>query len=474
MIGSFGSRRVSPGRGWRYVVIVVIVVVAALALVPEAFADGWSLQSVPLPRSPGTTRLNGVACPATNDCYAVGSDTPAGVGSEPTALIEKWNGTEWFVFNLGGPAGELDSVSCPTTSFCEAVGDYRPFSADVPLVYTWGGGGFQQQYVPVQGSLNGVSCQSASFCLAVGVETFPTFGPLNEEWTGSTFGQLSSGNHTPDAHLNAVSCAAGQSFYCLSVGQEQTADGQYRPLVEQFDDGSLETISNTEDGRFVVQPSGTTDAELTGVYCLFSTDCQVVGNYVPSTNTPSNPWAAETTSSGWKLESVPPANGDAGFGSGDDLTCPNECWAVGYYEAASGQQPLADTLNGPSWALASVPNPSGTHPVLNGAACAQINYCEAVGDYQNSAGNVVPFAEQYFYSVPSGCQHPPCRPPQPGTPHHIALTASGTEAHGATVIAVLRKPRTLVLLVQDTRRHRQVIIGLVPLDHYPIGTFRIP
>ena len=126
MIGSFGSRRVSPGRGWRYVVIVVIVVVAALALVPEAFADGWSLQSVPLPRSPGTTRLNGVACPATNDCYAVGSDTPAGVGSEPTALIEKWNGTEWFVFNLGGPGGELDSVSCPTTSFCEAVGDLPP------------------------------------------------------------------------------------------------------------------------------------------------------------------------------------------------------------------------------------------------------------------------------------------------------------------------------------------------------------
>jgi hypothetical protein len=41
------------------------------------------------------------------------------------------------------------------------------------------------------------------------------------------------------------------------------------------------------------------------------------------------------------------------------------------------------------------------------------------------------------------------------------------------VIAVLRKPRTLVLLVQDTRRHRQVITGLVPLDHYPIGTFRI-
>jgi hypothetical protein len=42
------------------------------------------------------------------------------------------------------------------------------------------------------------------------------------------------------------------------------------------------------------------------------------------------------------------------------------------------------------------------------------------------------------------------------------------------VIAVMREPRTLVLLVQGTRRHSEVIIGLVPLDRYPIGTFRIP
>jgi hypothetical protein len=417
MITWFKRRRTHPGRVWHRPLAAAIVVFAGMALAPAAFADGWSLQSVPLPRSPGHTELKGVSCPATNDCYAVGFDEPAGIDTVATALIEKWNGTEWFVFNLGGPGvnSELNSVSCPSTSFCEAVGDDSGNDPQaVPLVYTWGSGGLRQQNVPVglNGSLNGVSCQSASFCLAVGHATAPGSGPLNLEWTGSGFGQLPGGNHTQEASLDAVSCAAGQSFYCLSVGQEQTADGQFRPLVEQFDDGSLETLSNTGDGRFVVQPSGTSYAELTGVYCLFSTDCQVVGDYVSSTNL-FQPWAAETTSSGWTLESVPPANVDAGFGLGDDLACPNECWAVGYYEGASGQQPLADTFNGANWALASMPVPSGTRPALDGVACAQINYCEAVGDYQNSAGNFVPFAEQYFYSVPSGCQHPPCRPPQP-------------------------------------------------------------
>jgi hypothetical protein len=49
----------------------------------------------------------------------------------------------------------------------------------------------------------------------------------------------------------------------------------------------------------------------------------------------------------------------------------------------------------------------------------------------------------------------------------------GTERHGATVIAVLHKPRTLVLLVQGIRRHHPVIIGLVPLGSHPVGTSKI-
>ncbi len=41
------------------------------------------------------------------------------------------------------------------------------------------------------------------------------------------------------------------------------------------------------------------------------------------------------------------------------------------------------------------------------------------------------------------------------------------------MIAVLHQPRRLVLLVQGVRHHHRVIIGLVPLGHYPPGTSRI-
>jgi hypothetical protein len=41
------------------------------------------------------------------------------------------------------------------------------------------------------------------------------------------------------------------------------------------------------------------------------------------------------------------------------------------------------------------------------------------------------------------------------------------------VIAVLHKPRTLVLLVQGIRRRHPVIIGLVALGSHPVGTSKI-
>ncbi len=483
MIRSFEPRGISPGRGWRHLLTGLIVVVAALALAPAAFADGWSLQSVPTPSGTISSQLFGVSCPATNDCYAVGQDDQS---SGQVALIEHWNGSSWSVYDLGGPgsASGLDSVSCPTTSFCEAVGSYSTSGAiQVPLAYTWGTGGFAQQPVAVPAGddddyLTSVSCQSSSFCLAVGVDnSTATTQPLVEKWTGSAFGRLPGGDNSGTALLNAVSCAAAQSFYCLGVGGERTADGVARPYVVQFDDGGLESISNTSDGRFVVQPSGTADAVLTGVSCLDASTCRVIGNYYGTTaQTEINPWAAVTTSSGWSLQSVPPSDANVGF-AGDSVDCPSECWAVGNYVFSNGL--FADTLVGSTWEFATLPAPTGTEPELNGVSCAQVNYCESVGFYTTSAGKFEAFAEQYTYTIPSSgsggrkCVSLNCPPPPPVTPHHFALAARGLEQHGATVTATLKKPKTLVLLVHGVRHHHPVIVGLVALGRHPAGTSEI-
>jgi hypothetical protein len=477
----------------------VTVALAALALSPTAFADGWTLQSIKTDSSWVSSALNGVSCPpgVTNNCYAVGDYE---VNNSFSALIEHWNGSSWSIVSTSGPAGSsssgLNSVSCPSVTYCMAVGGYSSGGDVFPLVYTWGNApgvtllSFAQQSVPLkpdeQGFLNDVSCQSSTFCVAVGGSGpagHPIFtSALQEVWKGAGFTEQQGGAGSQNARLNAVSCAPAQSSFCMAVGFVRPL-GQGGPAlayVESYDGKTWVAQTNTSDGRFVVQPSNTTDAFLTGVYCLYSAYCQMVGNDYPTGSGREAAWGAELNG-GWRLTSPPPSAEDVLFGGlgGNALACPSGCWAVGQYANASANayQVFADNLDesGTQWAFASLPNPSGTQPLLNTVTCPQIDYCEAVGEYIGSSGKPVAFAEQFTYTPPPGhkCTDPDCPPPRPGTPHHFSLTAHGTERNGATVTALLHKPRALVLLVRGLRHRRPVIVGLVSLGSHPAGTSRI-
>lgn len=473
------KRRSSPGRAWRRPLTVVVVVVAALALAPAAFADGWALQSAQTESNWAASGLNGVACPypgtfsLTSRCIAVGYEQVT--GGAPAALIELWSGSAWSIEMAGGPPGssqsELDSVSCPSPAFCMAVGHYDTANGGGgPLVYTMNNGAWLQQNVPNGPQhFDSVSCQSSTFCVAV--------GEFAAVWNGSSFTpQTSISGGPPAAFLRSVSCAAAQSGFCVAVGDLFGLAQSTLPDAEAYENGQW--FAKTGPGGAFPEPAGTSDAFLTGVYCITSQDCQVAGNYFTSSHV-GEVWGAKLSGSTWSLTSLPPSNAFAELGTGgNNLTCPSDCWAVGSYAGASGQQVLADNLSGTVWGFASLPTPNGVAPQLNAVSCAQINYCEAVGSSSNAEGAVA-VAEGYVYTPPPAgrggkCTDPDCPPPKPGTPHHFALSASGPEAHGAAVIAVLHKPRTLVLLVQKVRHHRHVIVGLVPLGHDPIGTFRIP
>jgi hypothetical protein len=450
--GAFTIGGIGLGRRRRGAVVAAATALAVLALVPAASASGWALQSVQTQNSWLASQLNGVSCAAANDCYGVGfSKVVANQTSQTSALIEHWNGTAWSIWNSGGPTGtnfsELTSVSCLSSTFCIAVGEYDSGGNTLPLAYTWSGGaGLTQQNAPLSpaatGSFASVSCQSSSFCEAVGT-TLPANAvsrvPLVEEWNGSAMMQQASGPSSGDASLRAVSCAVAQSGFCMAVGIENLGGSPTEtivPYVEALNGSGWVTQTKTSDDRFVVQPAGTSAVVLSGVQCEDASDCQLVGNYYTSTGGQVvSVWGAKLASGSWTLESLPPANGSAGFGLGDDLACPgsSDCWAVGNYANGGSLQLFADNLNAGQWGFATLPNPPGTEPALGAVDCPQINYCEAVGSYRNSAGSSVAFAEQYYYSVPNigpphKCIDPDCPPPQPGIPHRLALSV---ERHGA-------------------------------------------
>jgi hypothetical protein len=317
----------------------------------------------------------------------------------------------------------------------------------------------------VQQTVNGtllasVSCQSSTFCVAV--------GDVAVVWNGSGF---STQFEPATAFLDGVSCAAATSGSCEAVGYIEAAS-QTLPYAVAYENGQW-----ASGGPLPVEPSATRRAFLTGVYCVTAQSCQAVGNYSTSAGT-GEIWGAGLSGSTWSLSSLPPSGVGASFGVGGAVTCPQECWAVGSYASSNGEQGFADDQSGATWGFASLPAPGGVASFLNAVSCAQINYCLAVGTTSNPKGTVA-FAERYTYTIPSGgsggrkCVSLNCLPLPPGTPHRFVLSGLGTEGHGATVIAVLLTPRTLVLLVEEVRHHRRVIVGLVPLGSYHVGTSRI-
>ena len=122
----------------------------------------WTLQAVP----PGG-KLAAVSCPAANDCTAVG----------PRGTVDYWNGATWSAQPSATINATLGGVSCVSRSACTAVGGrFRSNSPLFPtplLVERWNGSRWfiQRASAPrgdIASALQGVSCASARACIAVG------------------------------------------------------------------------------------------------------------------------------------------------------------------------------------------------------------------------------------------------------------------------------------------------------------------
>jgi hypothetical protein len=87
----------------------------------------WVRQPAPNPRGSDISELNGVSCPSVSTCTAVG-DWASNADQIPSAtLAVHWNGTTWGLEATSNPPGgrinTLNGVACPSTETCVAVGD---------------------------------------------------------------------------------------------------------------------------------------------------------------------------------------------------------------------------------------------------------------------------------------------------------------------------------------------------------------
>jgi photosystem II stability/assembly factor-like uncharacterized protein len=104
--------------------------------------------------------MDGISCPTSSDCWAVGWKAGPSTGGAILATTD--GGTSWAIQRE--PQYQLSAVSCPTSSACVAIGlaDSSYATSDGGRNWTAGGGMPEAEWVA------GVACPSASDCWAAG------------------------------------------------------------------------------------------------------------------------------------------------------------------------------------------------------------------------------------------------------------------------------------------------------------------
>jgi hypothetical protein len=389
-------------RPWLPIGVAMLSLVGPM--VSTAHGASWHLQTVPPAptQSQGSGQLNGVSCPSSRTCVAVGELGAVEDLGPGTTLGELWNGSSWkqqSTPNVRGQyAQELEGVSCRSVTACTAVGfDTNGSGVGGPLAERYNGKSWSIQRAPADpgalyGAFHGISCPAATGCIAVGSERRGGNEiPIAARWNGSGWVRLSVPMPigAPDASLAKLSCRS--MTWCEAVGRA------FGPISES---GLAEHFDGRTWSRQSL-PAATT--KLSGVSCPSTRECFAVGEG-------SGPGglgavADRYNGSAWTLRSTP-AVPNADFSSLDSVYCSSArvCSASGWFEATGnqGSSTLAERWTGTRWSIQPTPNAQdptmGWGNELKAIACPPGTTCESVGYVGSWTGDhgVLPvLAERY-------------------------------------------------------------------------------
>jgi hypothetical protein len=185
------------GRRLGYLVVALAMMIAIPAGPAASATPAWSIVASPSPPAAPSGSLDGMTCPTSTDCFAVGYTYTT--DGDPRPAAERWNGTAWSVLAVPSPAGAsnavLANVACTSASSCIAVG----VADSAALMESWNGTTWTIVSLPMPGGattsrLGGVACSGASDCTAVGSYgtgvNFPS--TLVEHWNGSSWQVVAS------------------------------------------------------------------------------------------------------------------------------------------------------------------------------------------------------------------------------------------------------------------------------------------
>jgi hypothetical protein len=296
-------------------------------------------QSLQLIRSSGF--LNGVSCPSSSACLAVGENPNETRGiavplNPDTAMV--LSGQKLHII----PGIFMSGVACASRKQCLAVG-HDPSGLGVTVALSPATGAIlrSQRVQPIPGTggvgLEGVACPSANLCVAVGENSGRSAGvavPLNPATGAIRRGQRVR-NVTDKGILFAVACPS--TTVCMAVGW-----GASQPSVAVPLDPRTGALSKGQSDRSISARA----AMLTAVSCPSSSLCLAVGNDTgdPSVGqaVPIDPTTA-TILAGQSIQTL------EGTGALNAAVCPSagQCVAAGSsFESAGAVTEILDPATG--------------------------------------------------------------------------------------------------------------------------------
>jgi hypothetical protein len=201
----------------------------------------WTLVPTPTPSSQPNNQFNGVACPTSSACIAVGASADTS-GNPNGTFAERWNGTSWQLQPMPTrhtPGGFLGSVWCKSVIACITTGATNAGTLAERLSgTTW-------SVLPTpnppgtQGAgLGSVSCTSLSACTATGLAFGSPAGfppqTLAERWNGVRWRIQPTPLLPGVSDMNNFSVACPAQATCIAVGGFKNDLAGSKTLTEQW------------------------------------------------------------------------------------------------------------------------------------------------------------------------------------------------------------------------------------------------
>jgi photosystem II stability/assembly factor-like uncharacterized protein len=343
---------------------------ATTTTVDLAGSGTWTSHQVPTGDS---SPLNAVACPSATECLAVSGD-PAGQEAG-TVLASSDGGATWTIAYTSSapptsPASgvpvDFDGIACPSTSVCVAIGTVASNNTTEAVAEQTTDGGHTWSQLSLPGTQisypTAVACVSAQTCLIAGSDTSATTtngsDPVVIRTTdgGSTWSTVS----VPSGMAQATSLWCSTTDFCLLGGAGPGPTASSKALASTSHDGGVTWSAPVTSGDVLLASISCANAH----YCVGVDGTDGTNTYgIGELNVTDN---AGTT---WTAPTGPSAN---------SVSCTADmCLTVGATYTGGTNYPATAylTTNGTNWVAVT---PRGLQG-LSSVACPTSTHCVAVG-----------------------------------------------------------------------------------------------